>query len=38
LIAQCVGALLVARMLASEETQREVLDASRSMLHSALSQ
>ncbi len=38
LIAQCVGALVVARMLVKEETQREVLDASRSMLHSALSQ
>ena len=36
LIAQCVGALVVARMLASEETQREVLDASRSVLHTTL--
>ena len=35
LIAQCVGALVVARMLASEDTQREVLDASRDHLHTA---
>lgn len=38
LIAQCVGALVVARMLASEDTQRQVLDASRSVLHTALGQ
>lgn len=36
LIAQCVGALVVARMLASEEAQREVLEASRSHLHMAV--
>ncbi|WP_417776115.1 TetR/AcrR family transcriptional regulator [Stutzerimonas xanthomarina] len=36
LIAQCVGALVVARMLVSEDTQRNVLAASRAMLHSAL--
>ncbi|MDH4560168.1 TetR/AcrR family transcriptional regulator [Pseudomonas sp. BN411] len=32
LISQCVGALVVARMLAREETQSEVLSASRSFL------
>lgn len=32
LIAQCVGALVVARMLASEDLQREVLEASRNHL------
>ncbi|MDH4565302.1 TetR/AcrR family transcriptional regulator [Pseudomonas sp. BN414] len=32
LISQCVGALVVARMLAREETQAEVLDASRGFL------
>jgi hypothetical protein len=38
LIAQCVGALVVARMLVTEDTQRNVLEASRAMLHSALAQ
>lgn len=32
LISQCVGALVVARMLAREETQAEVLEASRAFL------
>ncbi|MFC5695624.1 TetR/AcrR family transcriptional regulator [Pseudomonas sp. GCM10022186] len=32
LLAQCVGALVVARMLAREETQAEVLEASRQVL------
>ena len=36
LIAQCVGALVIARMLASEESQREVLAASLDHLHSQL--
>lgn len=36
LLSQCVGALVVARMLAREETQAEVLDASRSFLGKAL--
>jgi hypothetical protein len=36
LIAQCVWALVVARMLAREETQRDVLDANCKKLHEAL--
>ncbi|PWB34106.1 TetR family transcriptional regulator [Pseudomonas sp. SDI] len=36
LLCQCVGALLVARMLAQEQSQEEVLQASRSFLAKAL--
>ncbi|MCY1420718.1 hypothetical protein D9M71_363480 [compost metagenome] len=36
LLSQCVGALVVARMLACEETQAEVLDASRGFLTQVL--
>jgi hypothetical protein len=36
LISQCVGARVVARMLAREETQVDVLDASRGFLGRAL--
>ncbi|AOE82672.1 TetR/AcrR family transcriptional regulator [Pseudomonas sp. TCU-HL1] len=38
LISQCVGALVVARMLAREETQAEVLEASRGFLGRAVDQ
>ncbi|MNP79991.1 hypothetical protein D3C76_1779530 [compost metagenome] len=38
LLSQCVGALVVARMLAREETQAEVLDASRGFLTQVLDQ
>ncbi|ANC03604.1 MULTISPECIES: TetR/AcrR family transcriptional regulator [Pseudomonas] len=36
LISQCVGALVVGRMLASEEVQQQVLDASRDVVEQAL--
>ncbi|MNG11386.1 hypothetical protein D3C84_949280 [compost metagenome] len=36
LLSQCVGAVVVARMLAREETQAEVLEASRGFLDRAL--
>ena len=36
LLSQCVGAVVVARMLAREETQADVLEASRSFLGKAL--
>jgi AcrR family transcriptional regulator len=38
LISQCVGALLIGRMLASEAVQSEVLDASRSFVEKALNE
>lgn len=36
MLAQCVGALVIARMLAGEETQRAVLQASRDFLREAV--
>ncbi|WP_394779125.1 TetR/AcrR family transcriptional regulator [Undibacterium sp.] len=36
LIAQCVGSLLLARAMASEDTQREVINASREFLQRAI--
>lgn len=36
LISQCVGALLVGRMLATESVQSQVLDASRHFVEKAL--
>ena len=35
-LAQCVGALLLARMLASPERQEQVLNASKQLLHNAI--
>lgn len=37
-LAQCAGALLLARMLASAERQQQVLNASKQLLHNALAQ
>ncbi|MNR67448.1 hypothetical protein D3C85_1914530 [compost metagenome] len=36
ILAQCVGALVVARMLATEQRQEEVLDASKAVLTATL--
>ncbi|MNT78949.1 hypothetical protein D3C72_2182410 [compost metagenome] len=36
LLSQCVGALVIARMLANEDSQQEVLKASREFLAEAL--
>ncbi|CAI3804790.1 hypothetical protein GLGCALEP_03576 [Pseudomonas sp. MM221] len=36
LISQCVGALMIGRMLATEQVQSQVLDASRQFVEKAL--
>jgi TetR/AcrR family transcriptional regulator, transcriptional repressor for nem operon len=38
LISQCVGALVVGRMLASEEVQQQLLDASKGFVDGALNE
>jgi hypothetical protein len=38
LISQCVGAVVVGRMLASEDVQQQVLDASKRLVDRALNE